>query len=115
MLRLSLATYFIPVGITNNTEELDGSALGVRSWKLSNVYKTSVIKWVTKTYYLKFFRASEGTLSRWSRLHLQSLAALQFQEELTSGRLVVKIIAGSLSQHDQNYVITGNVCSNPHS
>jgi hypothetical protein len=31
----------------------------------------SVIEWVTKDY-LELFRASEGTLSRWSRLHLQS-------------------------------------------
>jgi hypothetical protein len=28
----------------------------------------------TKIYYLELFRASEGMLSRWSRLHLQSLA-----------------------------------------
>jgi hypothetical protein len=34
----------------------------------------SVIGWVTKLYYLELLRASEGTLSRWSRLHLQSLA-----------------------------------------
>ncbi|RVE46251.1 hypothetical protein evm_009075 [Chilo suppressalis] len=34
----------------------------------------SVIGWVTKNFYLEFLRASEGTLSRWSRLHLQSLA-----------------------------------------
>jgi hypothetical protein len=27
-----------------------------------------------KYYYLELLRASEGTLSRWSRLHLQSLA-----------------------------------------
>jgi hypothetical protein len=27
-------------------------------------------------YYLDFLRASEGTLSRWSRLHLQSLAPI---------------------------------------
>jgi hypothetical protein len=43
-------------------EELDGpavSALGVRSGKLSNV--------------LELLRASEGTLSSWSQLHLQSL------------------------------------------
>jgi hypothetical protein len=33
----------------------------------------SVIGWVTKIYYLKLFRALEDTLSRWSRLHLQSL------------------------------------------
>jgi hypothetical protein len=29
---------------------------------------------VTKIYYFELLRASEGTLSRWSRLHLQSLA-----------------------------------------
>jgi hypothetical protein len=33
----------------------------------------SVIGWVTKIDYLELLRASEGTLSRWSRLHLQSL------------------------------------------
>jgi hypothetical protein len=34
----------------------------------------SVIGWITKMYYLTLLRASEGTLSRWSRLHLQLLA-----------------------------------------
>jgi uncharacterized membrane protein len=34
----------------------------------------SVIRWVTKIYYLEILRVSGGTLSRWSRLHLQSLA-----------------------------------------
>jgi hypothetical protein len=33
-----------------------------------------VLGWVTKIYYLKLLRASEGTLSRYSRLYLQSLA-----------------------------------------
>jgi hypothetical protein len=33
----------------------------------------SVIGWVTKIYYLDLLRASADTLSRWSRLHLQSL------------------------------------------
>jgi hypothetical protein len=33
------------------------------------------IDWMgPKMYYLELFRASKGTLSRWSRLHLQSLA-----------------------------------------
>jgi hypothetical protein len=41
---------------------------GVQSRKLSNVIG------VTKIYYLEFLRAPEGTLSCWSRLHLQSLA-----------------------------------------
>jgi hypothetical protein len=33
-----------------------------------------VLGCVTKIYYLELLRASEGTISRWSRLHLQSLA-----------------------------------------
>jgi hypothetical protein len=45
---------------------------GVWSWKLSNVGR-SLDGW-PKIYYLEFLRASEGTLSRRSRLHLQSLA-----------------------------------------
>jgi hypothetical protein len=32
-----------------------------------------VIGWVTNIYYLELLRAKEGTLSRWSWLHLQSL------------------------------------------
>jgi hypothetical protein len=57
-------------------EELDGravSALGVRSRKLSTGLNGQSYGWVTKMYYLELVRASEGTLSRWSRLHLQSL------------------------------------------
>jgi hypothetical protein len=56
-------------------EEPDGtavSALGVRSRELSSVLKGQ-LAWVTKIYYVEL-RASEGTLSRWSRVHLQSLA-----------------------------------------
>jgi hypothetical protein len=34
----------------------------------------SVIGWVTKNFISRVSRASEGTLSRWSRLYLQSLA-----------------------------------------
>jgi hypothetical protein len=66
----------------------------------------SVIGWVTKIYYLELLRALEGKLSRWSRLHLQSLASLQFQGGLTSGRRsVVKLNAESLSQHDEKHVV----------
>jgi hypothetical protein len=47
-------------------------------------------------------RASEGTLSRWSRLHLQSLAPTPVPRRVAvrqaAGR---KIIAESLSQHDE--------------
>jgi hypothetical protein len=43
------------------------------SWKLSNVNQSlTVIQ--PKIYYLELLRALEGTLSRCSRLHFQSLA-----------------------------------------
>jgi hypothetical protein len=59
-----------------------------------------------KIYYRELHRVAEGTLSRWSRLHLQSLAPTQLQGGLTSGRRpVVKIIAKSLSQHDEKHVV----------
>jgi hypothetical protein len=45
---------------------------GVRSRKLSIVGQS--LDWWSKIYYLEFLRASAGTLSRWSRLHLQLLA-----------------------------------------
>jgi hypothetical protein len=58
-----------------------------------------VIGWVIKIYYLEFLRASEGTLSRWSRLHLQSLTP-------PSGRrTVVKIIAESIHNMIKNHVV----------
>jgi hypothetical protein len=65
----------------------------------------SVIEWVTKIYYLELLRGSEGTLSR-SRLHLQSLAPtlgssrVDFRQ--AAGR---KLIAESLSQHDEKHVV----------
>jgi hypothetical protein len=56
---------------------------------------------MTKIYNLVLLRASESTLSRWSRLHLQSLAPM------TSGkRPVVKISnCRILSQHDEKNVV----------
>jgi hypothetical protein len=51
-------------------------SFGVRSRKLSNVGQSLdgfII--LPKIYYLELLRASEGTLSRWSRQHLQSLAS----------------------------------------
>jgi hypothetical protein len=45
---------------------------GVQSRKLSNVGQS--LHELLKKYYLELLRASKGTLSRWSRLHLQSLA-----------------------------------------
>jgi hypothetical protein len=44
----------------------------MRSWKISNVGR-SLDGW-PKIYHLEFLVVSEGTLSRWSRLHLQTLA-----------------------------------------
>jgi hypothetical protein len=38
----------------------------------------SVIGWVPKICYLALIRASEGTFTRWSRLHLQSLVSTTF-------------------------------------
>jgi hypothetical protein len=52
-----------------------------------------------KIYYLELLRASEGTLSCWSRLHLSY--PLQFQGGTSDRRPVVKIIAESLSQRDE--------------
>jgi hypothetical protein len=43
----------------------------VRSLKLSNVGRS--LDGGPKIYYLELLRASEDTLSRWSRLYLQSL------------------------------------------
>jgi hypothetical protein len=51
-----------------------------------------VIGWMTKIYYLELLRATEGTLSCWSRFNSQPLAP-SFKE---GRRLVVKIIAESL-------------------
>jgi hypothetical protein len=47
----------------------------------------SVIGWVTKIYYLQLLRASEGMLSRWSWLHLQSLAPAPISRKVDAGRL----------------------------
>jgi hypothetical protein len=46
---------------------------GERSRKLSNVGQSLHRP---KINYLELLRASEGTLSRWSQLHLQSLAPI---------------------------------------
>jgi hypothetical protein len=56
-------------------------------------------------YYLELLRALEGTLSRWSRLHLQSSARAPISKKVdvrqAAGR---KIIAESLS-HDKKHVV----------
>jgi hypothetical protein len=63
-------------------------------------FQRSVIGWVTRIYYLELLRASEGTLSRWSRL-LQSIAPTPISRSVD----VVKTIAESLSQHDEKQVV----------
>jgi hypothetical protein len=56
-------------------EELDGPVIrAIRAIaEAKQCSQWSVVGWVTKIYYLEL-RTSAGTLSRWSRLHLQSLA-----------------------------------------
>jgi hypothetical protein len=61
----------------------------------------SVIRWVTRIYYLEILRVLEGTLSRWSRLHLQSLAPTSVSRRVSQA--VVKIIAESLSYDENMY------------
>jgi hypothetical protein len=56
---------------------------------------------VIKIYHLELLRASKGTLSRWSRLRSLSLAHLRFQGGTSGKRLVVKVMAESLS-HGEN-------------
>jgi hypothetical protein len=59
-----------------------------------------------KPYYLELLRASEGTLSLWSRLHWQSLAPTLISRRVDVRQAaVVKIIAESLSQHDEIHVV----------
>jgi hypothetical protein len=63
---------------------------------------------VPKTYYLELLHVSEGTLSRWSRLHWQSLAPPPVSRRVDV-RQVVKIIAEYLSQHDENHVVPASL------
>jgi hypothetical protein len=56
------------IRITRSTMAPRSVHIGVRSRKLSNVGQ-SLDGW-PKMYYLELLRASEGTLSRWSRQHL---------------------------------------------
>jgi phosphomannomutase len=65
-----------------------------------------VIGWVAKIYYLELLRASEGTLSCWSRLHFQSLAPTPVSRRVDVKQAAVrKIVAESLSQHDEKHVV----------
>jgi hypothetical protein len=64
----------------------------------------SVIGWVKKMYNLELLRSSEGTLSRWSQLHLQSFVHTPVSRRVDVRQAVAskKTIAESLSQHDEN-------------
>jgi hypothetical protein len=55
--------------IKNNKDKR--SSMAPRSVRIKQRSQWPVIGWVTKIYYLQILRASEGTLSRWSRLHLR--------------------------------------------
>jgi hypothetical protein len=73
-----LLTYYhgevIFINIIKLKSPMDPRSMRFGEWsrKLSNVGQ-SLDRW-PKMYYLELLRASERTLSRWSRLHLQSLA-----------------------------------------
>jgi hypothetical protein len=61
---------------------------------------------VTKIYYLELLRASEGTLSCWSRLYLQSLAPTPVSRRVDVRQAAGRInIAESLTQHDEKHVV----------
>jgi hypothetical protein len=66
--------------------------------------------WVTKIYYLELLRASEGTLSRWSRLHLQSLAPTPVSRRVdvrqAAGRKNnCRIFLRPATQHDEKHIV----------
>jgi hypothetical protein len=60
---------------------------GVRLRKLSIIRKSRSSIRYTKNFFIHFFRASEGMLSRWLRLHSQSH---QFAQSPSVGILVFK-------------------------
>jgi hypothetical protein len=74
--------YFVPdttrdrLYIKNNIiKELDGPTVSaLRRTYAKTKQHILVIGWVTNIYYFELLRASEGTLSRWSRLYSQSSA-----------------------------------------
>jgi hypothetical protein len=86
--------------------QLDGpgvSAFGVRSLKLSNIGRWSD-EW-PKIYYLEHFRASEGRLSRWPRLHLQSLAPANPHLTLII-MITISLLMSPLLGHRPSFCIT---------
>jgi hypothetical protein len=59
-----------------------------------------VIGWVTKIYYLELLRAPEGTLSRWSRLHLLSLTPPPVSKRVDVRKAAGRKNCRIYSQHD---------------
>jgi hypothetical protein len=47
-----------------------------------------VIGWLTKIYYFELLCASEGTLSRWSQLHLPTLVSRRVDTRQAVGRKI---------------------------
>jgi hypothetical protein len=57
--------------------DIDGIAVSALRRTIAEVrQRWSVIGWVTENVLFRVYRALEGTLSRWTRLYLQSLATL---------------------------------------
>jgi hypothetical protein len=56
--------------LTSSLLETGAGAMPIEAKQRS---QRSVIRWVSNIYYLELLRASEGTLTRWFRLYLQSL------------------------------------------
>jgi hypothetical protein len=81
------------------------SALSVRSRKLTNVH----IGWVIKNLLARAPLCSEGTLSCWFRLHLQSSphnpVSRRIDVRQAGGQSLSKITE-SLLQHDEKHVPT---------
>jgi hypothetical protein len=66
--------------------------------KAKHRFQWPVLAWVTKIYYLQLLRASEGTLSRWSWLHLQSLAPTPVSRRVVNCWIFT-------AQHDEEHVV----------
>jgi hypothetical protein len=68
----SLVHYYQLIFALKRSMSLRSVRFGVRSRKLSKIGQP--LDGSPKIFHLELLRASEGTLSRWSRLHLQSSA-----------------------------------------
>jgi hypothetical protein len=63
--------FYVCMNVWYVFKELDGLAFRALRREIAKVKQLwLVIGWATKIYYLEFLRASEGTLSHFSMLHL---------------------------------------------